>query len=167
MTPAHEIPADVAKRFWKKVQKTGECWEWTGVQNGRGYGVFYYDRSNRVAKAHRVSYMWANGIKDMPSDTHVMHSCDNRCCVNPAHLSAGSHTDNMRDMASKGRVCTVGKSNFTHCPEGHPYDGDNLYINRAGHRCCRECTRVRQRARYLARNQSIVPRGARITGAKH
>lgn len=36
------------------------------------------------------------------------------------------------------------KRENTHCPSGHPYSGDNLYINpNTGYRKCRECNRIR------------------------
>lgn len=71
------------------------CWEWTGYRNNRGYGKI--DR----AYAHRTSYEVHVG--PIPDGMEVMHSCDNPPCINPRHLSLGTHLDNMRDMARKGR----------------------------------------------------------------
>jgi hypothetical protein len=72
-----------------------DCWEWRGNRNNRGYG--------KLGKiyAHRVAYELASG--PIPSGLEVMHSCDNPPCCNPAHLSVGTHADNMQDMARKGR----------------------------------------------------------------
>jgi len=71
------------------------CWEWQGTINNRGYGKL--DR----LYAHRFAYQQANG--PIPPGLEVMHSCDNPPCCNPSHLSVGTHTDNMKDMARKGR----------------------------------------------------------------
>jgi len=95
---------DNTERFWAKVDKSGECWEWTAGLR-RGYGRFRY--STQIAlPAHRYSYILHHPltidlIKHL--DMFVCHKCDNRKCVNPAHLFLGSQGDNMRDCVSKGR----------------------------------------------------------------
>lgn len=64
-----------------------------------GYGQF--SLNGRAAYAHRVSYEMAKGL--IPKGMQIMHSCDNRGCVNPAHLSLGTFDQNMADMTNKRR----------------------------------------------------------------
>jgi hypothetical protein len=40
---------------------------------------------------------------DIPDGMVVMHSCDNRMCVNPAHLSVGTQSQNILDAIERGR----------------------------------------------------------------
>lgn len=85
-------------RFWSKVDKSGECWLWTGAKYLNGYGVF----DNGLA--HRISWRLAAG--EDAGEALVLHRCDRRACVRPAHLFLGNHADNMADMRSKGRSLT-------------------------------------------------------------
>ena len=75
------------------------CWEWQGAMYPNGYGALKVD--GKVIGAHRVSY--EAFTCDIPQGMFVLHSCDNRRCCNPAHLSVGTHSDNMRDMHAKNR----------------------------------------------------------------
>ena len=83
-------------RFNRKVDKScaGGCWEWRGTLN-RGYG------SIGGLMAHRIAYYLAHGLD--PGDLLVRHDCDNKPCVNPAHLQLGTQADNMRDARVRGR----------------------------------------------------------------
>jgi hypothetical protein len=90
----------VTARFWAKVDKSGECWLSTGARRGDGYGAFQVE-SKRQIGAHRFSYILHHG--DIAEGTIVMHSCDVPICVNPAHLSLGTPSENTRDAVRKGR----------------------------------------------------------------
>lgn len=76
------------------------CWLWCGAAQSKGYGLFH-DDDKRLRSAHRG--VWEAWKGPIPVGAHVLHSCDNPACVNPAHLFLGSNTDNMRDKVSKGR----------------------------------------------------------------
>lgn len=97
---AHGTPE---QRFWRRVQKTDGCWLWTGGVHNGGYGFMRGagGKNAQNVSAHRFSYELHKG--KIPSRLVVMHSCDNRVCVNPDHLSVGTHKDNTRDMIEKGR----------------------------------------------------------------
>ena len=94
--------------FWKKVDKTSNpngCWVWTGkIRNKDGYGSFIIN--HKTWSAHRFTMLIAG---QDPIGWEVMHRCDNPPCINPAHLSLGTHKDNMQDMINKGRHPTCGK----------------------------------------------------------
>jgi len=91
------------ERFWSKVERgePHECWRWTGVILKMGYGNFR-SGPNTTEYAHRFSWRVANG-RQVPAGMVIRHSCDNRWCVNPAHLSIGTHADNVADKVAKGR----------------------------------------------------------------
>ncbi len=98
-TPQQLMYDLVSDGFWRLVDKTGECWIFTGVKDNYGYGSLFL--GNRRVRAHRLSYMLVHGA--IPDGLSIMHVCDVRDCVRPDHLKAGTHQENMRDMQRKGR----------------------------------------------------------------
>lgn len=111
----------IAQRFWDRVLIGDGCWEWQAYRFKSGYGSFYLD--GRAVRAHRIAYQLWYGVD--PGDQYVLHSCDNRACCNPAHLSLGTHQENMRQMVERGRGAdqkgeTHGRSKLT--------EEDVLYI---------------------------------------
>jgi HNH endonuclease len=137
--------APAAERFWANVQKldTG-CWEWTAGRSSRDYGVFWPEgKAGGQVGAHRFSWKLTYG--PIPNSLCVLHRCDNPPCVRPNHLFLGTKGDNSADCTAKGRHANQGK---THCPRGHPYSGDNLYISpTTGGRMCRTCKKARSSAK--------------------
>lgn len=94
----------VAERFLKYVNGgdfgLDTCWLWTGARSEKGYGQFALTHRHQV-RAHRYSLHLYLGRE--PKGL-VLHSCDNPSCVNPLHLSEGTHEENMRQMATRKRA---------------------------------------------------------------
>lgn len=96
------------ERFLSKVNKTSGCWLWQGATNPDGYGRFRLN--GRIEYAHRVSHRLFKG--PVPDGAQVMHKCDVRSCVRPAHIRAGSTQQNHDDKKARGR-CPGWKTKFT------------------------------------------------------
>src|SRR5438445_13527509 len=88
-------------RFWSRVATSDfdSCWNWLGRRSQYGYGQVKYHSDS--FQAHRMAYKLVNGA--IPNKINVLHTCDNRACVNPKHLYLGTQIDNMRDCRIHGR----------------------------------------------------------------
>ena len=93
---------DLSERFWEKVDKSGDCWIWTGAMLKTGYGSIRVEK--KALRAHRVAYTLEVG--PIPDGALLRHSCDNPKCVNPAHLIPGNKFENTEDAILRGQhVC--------------------------------------------------------------
>lgn len=96
------IPTGWTKRFADKVDIADDdsCWGWKGTLIPGGYGQFWLD--GKMRNAHRVAVEMAG--HPIPKGHVVMHSCDNRKCCNPKHLSIAKQSENIHDMMQKRRA---------------------------------------------------------------
>lgn len=144
-------PRPALERFARQtiILATG-CIEWTGTIDRDGYGQFLPagGRQARKTSAHRWSYQHFIGpIRD---GLQVDHLCRNRACVNPSHLEAVTPRENvMRSPLAPGAI----NSRKTHCPKGHPYFGDNLYVFRRN-RICKRCKAAYDAIRHSRKKAS-------------
>lgn len=81
-----------------------ECWIWTGPKAGKKpteqYGCIWI--GGRRWKTHRLAFHFF--VRPIAAGEHILHRCDNPSCVNPRHLFAGTHQDNVTDCIQKGRA---------------------------------------------------------------
>lgn len=99
-----KIDKKLVDRFWSKVKKTDNCWEWQGYRDADGYGTFgFAPEPNKwqPIQAHRASVILDG--RD-PGGKMVCHHCDNPSCVRPDHLFLGTNIDNLKDRQQKDRA---------------------------------------------------------------
>ena len=118
------------------------CWLWLGSVSQDGY--------SQVGKppwsGHRIAFEVKHG--PVPEGMEVDHICRVRCCVNPDHMQPLTHYDNL--IKSYRKVSP--NSLKTHCPKGHPLDGENLRLKKTSTRLgvsrqCKACERDRYQAK--------------------
>lgn len=81
------------------TNNTNKCLEWPFRKDKNGYGMCV---RNGIRRAHRIVFFMFHG--SIENGMHILHKCDNPSCCNPKHLFSGTHSDNMKDMARKGRA---------------------------------------------------------------
>ena len=125
-----EIPSRLAQKFIP--EPNSGCWLWVAAKSTFGYGRIRYD--GRQQQAHRVLYELLVGT--IPTGLFLDHRCRQPACVNPSHLEAVTHLENVR------------RSLRNICIRGHSLTGDNLATKRSGGRRCRSCDREAKRLQW-------------------
>ena len=134
-----------AEKFWSLADKSKPpCWQWTGPSSPLGYGYF-----GRYGVAHRVAYEIAVG--PIPDGLEIDHLCRNRGCVNPEHLDAVTHRQNIL----RGETLASINAAKTHCWRGHPFDEGNTRVSAIGYRTCRACNQINV-GKWADRNRDKV-----------
>jgi len=121
-------------RFLTKILFSEGCWIFTGVK-GNGYASFLL--KGQYYPAHRISYEIFRKEK-VPTNMVIDHLCRTPSCVNPVHLEIVTAAENnYRGESPWGK-----NKRKTHCVNGHPFEGDNLYARvERKWRQCKTCHR--------------------------
>lgn len=147
--PVSRRPRPLEERFWDKVDRRGPdaCWPWIGGGTIGGYGSIRIWRDGRWTntQAHRVAYELTHG--PTPKEHDIDHICRNVRCVNPLHLQAVTHRENIH-RASHATIVREGR-----CARGH--EGD-LYVASNGSRRCRACSRMTLRRWTMRRRYAAL-----------
>ena len=133
------------ERFFNQVLVRADgCWELDGATLGtNGYTIFY------ETNGHRFAFEWFHGyVPPKETGLELDHLCHNRWCVNPDHLEAVSHLENVR-RGVKGQ----GK-----CKNGHDLTPENIHIRKRSNgrsevRRCKQCENAYQSAKHRANKQ--------------
>lgn len=141
--------ATIPERWREKVRFAGpeECWLWQGSIDRDGYGKFQIPVDGRQVHIRAHRWAFAYFVEPLMEGLVVMHTCDVRACVNPAHLRQGTARENNDDKVAKDRHAKVwgtplSRLRQTECKYGHPLSGDNLWVNpKTGWRHCKQCGR--------------------------
>lgn len=124
----------------RSVETERGCWEWQGSATPKGYGRIWV--GEKLLYVHRAAYEALVG--EIPEGLQLDHLCRNRGCWRPDHLDPVTNRVNAQ-RGEAGSYLGAKNLNKTHCPQGHPYDGDNLRVNARGWRYCRTCRRDQKR----------------------
>lgn len=155
------FPEDIMAQFGKVFfayldvpEDESKCWTLTGLRpNGRGYfGITAGIKGETYhLRAHQFSAWYFKYIYQKPGD-FICHTCDNRTCVNPAHLYLGDVRTNWKDMRERNPHWV--KKRKKHCIHGHKWDlqytDKNGQFKQKCYTCQKRYNKIRQ-ANKLAR----------------
>ena len=129
------ISQDDAAAAWARIEprldRSGECWLWTGPMNEGGYGLA--DCGGKTRRVHRIAFAHFKGDTDM----HLDHLCRNRSCANPAHLDPVT----LQENSARGYGPPSWALRDNTCKAGHKYEEGSYRVMRGGWRKCLVCKR--------------------------
>lgn len=125
-------------RFVPQDSNPSSCWAWQGAIDKYGYGKF--TARGRTLKAHRAAYEMRRG--PIPPSLTIDHMCENKACVNPAHLDVATAAENTRRSARDRRLS---------CGREHPWTEQTTRWRSNGRRACRTCESLRRARRWRPR----------------
>ena len=100
-----------ASKLWNYTRQEGDCWVWTRCRFENGYGAFKV--ANKQWRTHRLAWTLMHG--EIPAGLQVNHHCDNKACINPAHLYVGDQKQNRQDAVRRGRTAKgIRNGMYTH-----------------------------------------------------
>lgn len=149
-------PRPLLQRLWAhtQVNLTTGCWEWTGCKSPAGYGYIGFNK--RTQAVHRVGFVAYRGPITSPVLDHL---CRNRGCWNPWHLEPTTPKENNR----RGAGFSGRNAQRTHCAQGHPFTGHNVYVTARGHRACRQCNANAHRRQAIRVGKPLRPAASQRT----
>ena len=135
------------RRFWSRVDTSGDCWLWTGLTPASGYGIFAI--GHKRTGVHRFAYELTNG--PIPEGLVLDHLCRTPRCVRPDHLDPVTQAENLR----RGMSPTAIAVRAGLCHNGHDLDDpSNVLVGVKGERNCIPCIKARRLVRYAAWKQA-------------
>lgn len=139
------LPPRIASKIGSVL--SSDCWEWGACLDNKGYGRVWFE--SRVQQAHRVTYTLLVG--PIPGGLELDHvkarGCMTRACVNPEHCEPVTRIVNI----SRSDSPSARNARKLECMRGHEFTISNTYVAKRERgkteRFCRECHRIKKRAR--------------------
>ena len=155
-------PNEKLKSLMNMTKREGRCLVYAGsLKGGRGYSRVRW--KGRLYLGHRLMFELVKG--SIPKGKMICHTCDNRACIEPKHLYAGTAYDNAWDCVNRGRHFAAKKA---YCKRGHELTKENTIRRklRPRHRQCRECKKIDNASRPTTRagRKALTEGRAKLAG---